>query len=197
MFFNSHEIALIVVALISGIISPLTLKSKKLKQKHTFSKEESMQTDESIVKKLESIKEKYQSDRVWVAEFHNGAHTYSGKNFQKFSETYEVVNTGIATEAINTQDIPTSIFSSFFRKLSDCNSLYIKNVQENEDVLNLKSFLEARGIKSYIAIAIKDLRNNFVGIMCLDGVSKYLELEETDLQRLVYEASTLAGYLEI
>jgi hypothetical protein len=60
----------------------------------------------------------------------------------------------------------------------------------------MKSFWENRGISSFIAISIKDIRNNFVGFLCLDGVINDLNISNDDIQKLIVNASNFAGYLE-
>ena len=205
MDFSLSTVTPIAAALITGILSPLLLQflnnrsnNKKEKKKQSLDEKHSVENEESIISKLESIKEKYECDRVWIAEFHNGTKTYSGKSFQKFSITYEVVSQGIATEAINTQNIPISIFSAFFNKLRNDYYYFVPNVETENDALALtmKSFWATRGISSFAAISIKDIRNNFVGFICLDGVIDELKLEPSDIQKLIVYASNIAGYLE-
>jgi hypothetical protein len=205
MDFTASHLTTIIVALITGILSPLTLqifyylvKRKNIKKKESLNSKEHIKTDESILKKLEWIKEKYHCDRVWLAEFHNGIKTYSGKSFQKFSVTYECVSQGIAAEAVNTQNIPTTIFTPFFRKLVEDHYYYAKNTKEKNDNISaiMESFWENRGIKSFLALSIKDLNNNFVGFICLDGVINGIEIEDLDIQKLITSAYNLAGYLE-
>lgn len=205
MDFTASHLTTIIVALITGILSPLTLqifyyliRRKNTKKKESLNSKEHIKTDESILKKLEWIKEKYNCDRVWLAEFHNGIKTYSGKSFQKFSVTYECVSQGIAAEAVNTQSIPTSIFTSFFRKLVEDHYYYAKNTKEQNDNISatMDSFWENRGIKSFLALSIKDLENNFVGFICLDGVINTIDIEDLDIQKLITSAYNLAGYLE-
>lgn len=205
MDFTANNITAIGVALITGILSPLFLhvlnhfaNKKKERKKHSLDERHCIENEESIISKLESIREKYSCDRVWIAEFHNGTKTYSGKSFQKFSTTYEVVSQGIATEAINTQNIPISIFSAFFNKLRNDYYYFVPNVETENDALGstMKSFWATRGISSFIAISIKDIKNNFVGFICLDGVIDELKLEPSDIQKLIVYASNIAGYLE-
>lgn len=205
MDFDNSNFTAIIVALITGILSPLTLqifnyllKKRNSKKKESLNNKEHIKTDELILKKLESIKEKYNCDRVWLAEFHNGIKTYSGKSFQKFSVTYECVSQGIAAEAVNTQSIPTSIFTPFFRKLVEDHYYYAKNTKEQDDAISatLQSFWENRGTKSFLALAIKDLENNFVGFICLDGIINDIEIEDIDIQKLITSAYNMAGYLE-
>lgn len=204
MDFSAQHFTMITVALITGVISPLVvqivqyfLKRRDEKRKHSLyhhhEKEEQM-----IVEKLEHLMEKFNCDRVWIAEFHNGHKTYSGKSFQKFSETYEVVSQGVAAEAINTQNIPTSIFANLFKHLINNYFYYVQDTKTSKDTISMtmRSFWENRGISSFAAIAIKDIQNNFVGVLCLDGVIKKLDVKEMDIQKLISSASGLAGYLE-
>lgn len=205
MNLDSYHLTLIVVALITGVISPIVLQLTKFLLLKTISKKTSYKSSTNehakITSKLKDVMEKYKADRTWIAEFHNGEVNYSGKSFQKFSETYEEVSKGTSAEALNTQSIPTSLLLKFFDELKDKNFVYIKNLTYNnrqEDLLAVyvESFLTARGIKSFFATAIKDIQGNFVGTLCLDGVHSILDLTENDIKDLTHVAANLAGYLE-
>lgn len=206
MYFNAENLTLIIVALITGFISPISLqlmqhlmRRKTEKKKHTLDQNEAIKKDELVTSKLRTLMEKYNCDRVWVAEFHNGGHTYSGKSFQRFSTTYEVVNHGIAPEAVNTQNIPTSIFSLFFKKLGDIGYYQTENVKKTDDPMSfaMQSFWENRGVSNFICLSIKDIEGNFVGFLCLDGVVNHLKFEDDEIGKLVIASSNLAGYLEV
>jgi hypothetical protein len=211
MYFNAEHLTLIIVALITGLISPLTLqlmqylmRRKNEKKKHTLNQNEAIKKDELVTSKLRALMEKNTCDRVWVAEFHNGGHTYSGKSFQRFSTTYEVVSDGVSSEALRTQNIPTSIFSGFFKQLESqthifCKDSKNKNHRRKEDdptYYAMHSFFSQRGSSSFLCLQIKDIRGNFVGFLCLDGVIKHLELTEEEIKVLALASSNLAGYLE-
>ncbi len=206
MYFNAEHLTLIIVALITGLISPLTLqlmqylmRKKTEKKKHTLNQNEAIKKDELVTTKLKALMEKYMCDRVWLAEFHNGGKTYSGKSFQRFSTTYEVVSHGIAPEAVNTQNIPTSIFSIFFKKLSENGYYYTNNVKKTDDPMSLamQNFWENRGVSSFVCLSIKDIEGNFVGFLCMDGVINDLSFNKEELSRLMITSSNLAGYLEV
>jgi hypothetical protein len=206
MYFNAEHLTLIIVALITGLISPLTLqlmqylmRRKSEKKKHTLNQNEAIKKDELVTSKLRTLMEKYKCDRVWVAEFHNGGHTYSGKSFQRFSTTYEVVGHGIAPEAVNTQNIPTSIFSLFFKKLSENGFYYTSNVKKTDDPMSfaMQNFWENRGVSSFVCLSIKDIEGNFVGFLCMDGVINDLSFNKEELSKLMITSSNLAGYLEV
>ena len=193
------------MALITGVVSPVVLQvTRFFLLKSSASKitkyKDTNKDEELIVRKLENLLVKYKADRAWIAEFHNGETIYSGKSFQKFSETYEEVVKGISSEALNTQSIPTSIFVRFFNELNTKGYYFLKNIKtvnsKDHVGLSLESFLEARSIVSFLAIAVKDINGNFVGILCLDGVRSPLELSEEDVRTVTYTAANLAGYLE-
>jgi predicted AAA+ superfamily ATPase len=204
MDFSAYHFTLILVALITGVLSPLSvqlfqyfLKRKEENKKENFTNYKTFENEDRIIRKLESIRENTNCDRVWIAEFHNGSKTYSGRSFQKFSQTYEVVRKGIAAEANSTQNVPTSIFSNFFRTLSEKGHYNANDIKEAQDVaaFTMQSFWHSRGITSFAAIAIKDLNNNFVGVLCLDGVINKLNLEKEQIIELVIAASNISGYL--
>lgn len=205
---DPYHITLILVALISGVVSPVVLQLTKfflagLSTKKTHYKD-TAENELIISKKLNNILEKYNADRVWIAEFHNGETNYSGKSFQKFSETYEEVRRGVSSEALTTQTIPTSIFVKFFNELNTTGFYFCKSVKDiskdknNPDLvgLALESFLESRSITSFFSTAIKNIKGDFVGILCLDSTHEPLMLHNKEIQDLIYTAANLAGYLE-
>lgn len=205
--FDTYHLTLIIVALITGVVSPITLqlmqyflkkRNDSKKVKHSLNQNEAIHTDEQITSKLKAIMTKYHCDRVWIGEFHNGGKTYSGKSFQRFSTTYEVVTQGVATESVNTQNIPTSIFALFFKKLMEIGHYYTTNVNKTDDPMSfaMQNFWGDRGVSSFICVSIKDIEGNFVGFLCLDGVINDLNITENDIDDLIIAASNLAGYLE-
>ena len=176
----------------------LKKRNDSKKVKHSLNQNEAIHTDEQITSKLKAIMTKYHCDRVWIGEFHNGGKTYSGKSFQRFSTTYEVVTQGVATESVNTQNIPTSIFALFFKKLMEIGHYYTTNVNKTDDPMSfaMQNFWGDRGVSSFICVSIKDIEGNFVGFLCLDGVINDLNITENDIDDLIIAASNLAGYLE-
>ena len=205
--FDPYHLTLIFVALITGVISPVVIQVTKyylslLRHPKINQKSEIvniLKLEEKITQKLEAILNKYKADRVWVIEFHNGGHTYTGRGMQKLSETYEVSNKGISLESNNTQNLPTSLFSSSLIAISN-SFLYIENVNDNESKSTsstaFKEFLTNRGVKSFIGLPIKNIENNLVGVLCLDNVLNTFQLKETEIYELKQDASILAGYLE-
>jgi hypothetical protein len=211
MHFSAEHLTLIIVALITGLISPLTVQLMQYfmrrgseHKKRNLNQNEAIKKDELVTLKLKTLMEKYVCDRIWIAEFHNGGHTYSGKSFQRFSTTYEVVSDGVSSEALRGQNIPTSIFSGFFKQLESqthifCKDIKSRNHKRKEDdptYYAMHSFFSQRGSSSFLCLQIKDIQGNFVGFLCLDGVIRHLDLSEEEIKLLVLASSNLAGYLE-
>jgi hypothetical protein len=209
VYLNQNNFTLIIVALITGILSPITLqltqvflRNKKDSAKHSLCRGNEINNDEAINAKLSKLLEKYGFDRIWVAEFHNGGRTYSGKSFQRFSVTYESAARGISTESVSTQGIPTSIFSSLFKTLIEEGVYIIKNInkeyeKEHSTILSqIREFLRQRGVSGAIFISIKDISGNFVGFICASGVVKDIPADKNTIQDMKIYASSLAGYLE-
>lgn len=200
---DPYHFTLIFIALITGVVSPIIIQLTKyyislLKlppKKNEVGK--SLKYEDLITHKLEKIKNSYNADRVWVLEFHNGNHTFSGKSLQKFSVTYEVVNPGIAREGQLTQSIPISLFSKFFKTICDKEVFEVKDVAKvNADNSSMQSFFESRGTKSFISIGVSNIENILIGVLCLESITSYLNIDESNLIKLKSDANVLAGYLE-
>ena len=84
----------IIVAFITGVLGPVLLLFIKNKLEKKPEKPdmvlETLKVSELVTTKLDSIKDELRSDRVWVAQFHNGGNFYpTGKSMAKFSIIYE------------------------------------------------------------------------------------------------------------
>lgn len=197
------NLTLILVALITGVISPIAVHAFKFllfskKSKPTCDVSKNLKNEDLITSKLIKIRESLNSDRVWICEFHNGGHTFTGKSIQKFSQTYEVVQRGISKEGMNTQNLPTSLFSTFFNAVSIQNEIHVSDVDtaDNQLVNSLKSFLDNRGVKSFAAAIIKNIEGHMIGVLGIDFVTRRERFNREELMAVKDDAKILAGYLE-
>lgn len=200
---DPYHFTLILIALITGVISPIIVQltryylSSLKKPANTFEVSKTLKYEDLITHKLEKIRDNYKADRVWIMEFHNGVHTFSGKSMQKFSVTYEAVNPGIAREGQLTQNIPTSLFSKFFKTISEKDMFEIRDINfVNADNSSMQSFFESRGTKSFEAVGIKNIENILIGVLCLESITSQLNMTELNTLTLQGDANVLAGYLE-
>lgn len=205
--FDSYHFTLVLVALITSVIAPVLMQIVKhflfKSKKSTDTKTEDivvvkLQQENQIVERLEKIRKKYNVDRVWVAIFHNGTHTFSGKSVQKFSLIYESVKRGISIEGPNTQNLPTSLFSSLFNEVATKGIYRIIDTSVTGSAGNssLEGFFESRGIKSFLAVSMLDIEDKIVGLLCIDSVHDIINLTDKDIESIKYEAGVIAGYLE-
>jgi hypoxanthine-guanine phosphoribosyltransferase len=205
--FDSYHFTLILVALITGVVSPMVVQItryyisllKNPRKQRTAEVVNILRIEEAITTKLESIKNKFKADRAWIIEFHNGNHTFTGKGLQKFSETYEVVGRGISYESVNTQNLPTSLFSSLFKDIGLNDIFYVKDLSDENNiptVSSIRSFFQNRGVNSFIGVSIKNIEDSFIGILCLDKVTSVFNLNDAEISNLKQDASNIAGYLE-
>ena len=200
---DPYHLTLLLVAIISGVISPVLVQATRyyfsnLKKKSACMLSSNIKKEDYLSTKLDKIRENYKADRVWVIEFHNGGHTFTGKSMQKFSEVYEETQVGVSTEASKTQNLPTSLFSKFFNELVDNNFIYFKDISkigQNSIALSMNNFFESRGITSFFATSLVDMNGSLIGVLCLDGVKNVLDLSEKNIINLKNEAYFIGGYL--
>lgn len=200
---DPYHFTLILIALISGVVSPILVQLTKyyisvlkLPKKSTEFKK-IIQHEDLITHKLEKIRDIYHLDRVWIIEFHNGVHNFTGKSVQKFSTTYEVVGAGAAREGQVIQNLPTSLFSKFFKTILDQDIFKVVNVNNvNIDNSSLQSFFESRNTKSFLAVGIRNIENLLVGVLCIESMSSVIDFTPDQIHLLKQDASVLAGYLE-
>lgn len=200
---DPYHLTLILVALITGVISPIVIQLirynlfiKTKEKKCDISK--NIKNEDLITHKLSKIRDSFNSDRVWICEFHNGGHTFSGKSLQKFSQTYEVVQKGISKEGTSTQNLPTSLFSTFFNAIANKGEVCISDIENEDTQLNnsLKSFFDTRGVKSFASCVIKNLEGKMIGVLSIDFVTRKEKISKEELLNLKEDAFTIAGYLE-
>ena len=86
---------------------------------------------------LASTQDKIKSNRIIVAELHDGKSNVSGVKFAYLSANYEVVQPGTAKLLLDMQNLPTSMFTKHWSVLggNNCNSVDVDaiNVTRNED----------------------------------------------------------------
>lgn len=205
--FDSYHFTLVLVAVITSVIAPVLMQIVKhflfkSKTPAALKKEDAivikLQQEHQIVDRLEKIRKKFNVDRVWVAIFHNGSHTFSGKSMQKFSLVYESVKTGISIEGPNTQNLPTSLFTTLFTEVATKGIYRILDttVTGSSGNSSLQGFFESRGIKSFLAVSMLDIEDKIVGLLCIDSVHDIINLTDRDVESIKYEAGVIAGYLE-
>lgn len=153
----------IVVAFITGVLGPTTL----LAVKHALDKrktkpdivKEALEMSEKVMHKLDNIKDEFEADRVWIAQFHNGGNYYpTGKSMAKFTISYETVHSGVNSIQSNFQNIPVSLFSKSINYLLEKNIIEIADYKDETIATHgLKYIAEESACKSGYLFAIKPI----------------------------------------
>jgi hypothetical protein len=158
---------------------------------------ESLETNILVENKIDEIKEKYKTDRVWVAQFHNGGYFYpTGKSIQKFSICYETVTLDVSSIKMSFQNIPVSLFSKSINQLSENDVVLIPDFKDNiVETYGLKYIAEETGCKSGYLVAIRSIDGRFIGMLGIDYVKHKTKLTEDKIASLEIEASAIGGVL--
>ena len=90
------------------------------------------------------------ADRAYIFRFHNGDEYYNGTHKNKMSCDYEVVTKGTSREAVNLQNMPVSLFSTFIKDVIELNMFY-PNIDSMADVVT-KAELQRQGIIGLAAV---------------------------------------------
>lgn len=190
----------IVIAFITGVISPVTvilIKNKLEKKNKVDMVEEALKISELVTFKIDTIREIVNGDRVWVTQFHNGGHFYpTGKSITKFSMMYESVNTDVFSVQQKFQNIPVHLFSKSLNKLVTSDSIEIYDF-ENPTIATygLKYVAQESGCKSSYLFAIKTIEGKFIGVLGIDYTKKKKQLDDNTIKSIMLKASSLGGVL--
>ena len=198
-----HFIPLL-IAFLTGILGPILLvyvkhklfrKDKELeKRKKDF--KHSLETQDLINTSLNNLQQKYNLDRLWIAQFHNGGNFWPGnKSMKKMSITFESTAPGIAADIMKMQNLPVSFLSPVLQKLTDSNITGINIDVYTEEDYALRSFWETRGVQTVYLFPIKCLESDFIGIFGVDFVKRDGFLTDEVYDQLRAEALILSGYV--
>jgi hypothetical protein len=198
-----HFIPLI-IAFLTGIAGPvlLVLVKHKLfnvnrdleKRKKDF--RQSLEIQERINTSLNSLQSKFNLDRLWIAQFHNGGNFYPGnKSMKKMSMTFESTAPGIAADIMKMQNLPVSFLSPVLQKLTEDDTTGINIDVYTEEDYALRSFWETRGVQTVYLFPIKCLESDFIGIFGVDFVKRDGFVSDEVYDQLRAEALLLSGYV--
>jgi hypothetical protein len=191
----------VIVAFITGVLGPLSvLVVKKILDKRKVKPDiikDTLKEGKLVQTKIESIREEFNADRVWIAQFHNGGNYYpTGKSMAKFTIVYEVVNVNVNSIQSNFQSIPVNLFSKSINQLLEHDTIVIPDFKdESIATYGLKYVAEDTGCKSGYLFAIKSIDDKFVGIFGLDFTKKKVKLTEEEINHILVSASSLGGVL--
>jgi len=191
-------------AFLTGIVGPiLYLLIGRYLSKQKVKKEDKLR--ESIVEgnlvddELLKIREKYNADRVWISQFHNGGNFYpTGKSIQKFSIFYEVTKVGVSGISHIFSNIPCSLYPKAFQHMleSDKPGIFVSDFTDNKiPTFGLKGAADSVGTKSSYVLPLFSLDGKLIGTFGMDYVGRKKRLTKDEWEHLQIQASKLAGYI--
>jgi len=188
----------IVVALVgAGFFRQMREKKDKVKSKANLL--EQIQRDEIVHLAIRDVRRRYNADRVYIWQFHNGGTFYTTSPMQKLSITYERCSDGLERKAEKNQNHLIANFSSYIKDTMDLKTFY-SDINDMDDI-GLRSLCQSQGVKSHCAVPIFDKDTHLVALLCLDWVfsetpEKYLKKDGKFTQDFIEEFSTDADTLD-
>ena len=190
----------VIVAFITGVLGPiLVLYIKNIidKKNPNDMVRDTLRVSELVTTKIEQIKDEFDSDRVWITQFHNGGSFYpTGKSMAKFSIIYESVAPGATSIQSNFHNIPVNLFSKSINHLLENDLIEVSDYKDEViPTFGLRYVAQDTGCKSGYLFAIKTIEGKFIGTLGLDYTKKKHKLDEESIIQLQVHASSLGGVL--
>jgi hypothetical protein len=194
----------LMIAFLTGIAGPILLVLVKHKlfsvnkdlEKRKKDFRQSLEIQERINTSLNTLQQKFNLDRLWIAQFHNGGNFYPGnKSMKKMSMTFESTAPGIAADIMKMQNLPVSFLSPVLQKLTEEDTTGINIDVYTEEDYALRSFWETRGVQTVYLFPIKCLESDFIGIFGVDFVKRDGFVSDEVYDQLRAEALLLSGYV--
>jgi len=194
------SIASVIVALIgAGYFKRYTDR-----QKETFSKSklmEQIRKDEIVHLALRDLRRKYNCDRIYIWQFHNGGNFYTSAPMQKTSVTYERCSDGLERKSERFQNTIISTITSYIKDVLNLEMFYYE-VKDMPDIA-IRSVCQSYGTQSHAGAPIYDDKEHLVGILSMDWVfseipEEFITEEEFNthmIDELSKEAKSLANYI--
>jgi hypothetical protein len=173
-------------------------------KKESYSKSklmEQIRKDEIVHIAIRDLRRKYNADRIYVWQFHNGGNFYTTYPMQKTSITYERVSDGLERKSERYQNMLISNFTSYIKQVIDGNMFYYE-MNDLEDLL-IRSMCQQYGTQSHVALPVYDDKQHLIAILSLDWVFSDVPeeyLSENQFNKLIKEdltkeANSLKNYI--
>jgi hypothetical protein len=157
----------VIVALIAG--GYFKKYQDKQKDKRSRSKlVEQIQKDELVHFSLREMRRKYNCDRLYVMQYHNGGNFYTESPMQKASITYERCSDGLERIADKYQNVLISNFAWYNTNLLKDECYYI-DVNLIDDI-TMRSWIKSFGTHAHIGVPVYDNQKHLVANVGLDWV---------------------------
>ena len=164
----------IIIALITAGVFNM-MKEKRAKQNSRNKLSQQIETDEIVHSALREIRRKYNADRIYVIQFHNGGNFYTSSAMQKASVTYERCSDGLERITEKIQNVFVSHYNWLIKQTME-NGLFIHDCEHIPDI-STRALIKKFGTQSMVALPITDRDNHLIALLCMDWVfSEHVEI---------------------
>lgn len=141
-FFDSWKKVIVVVGFsflffVGSLASPQI--SSMFSKDYISSINDRIHINTPVMEILNSAQESIKANRIVIAELHDGKSNVSGVKFAFVSATYEVVQPGTAKLLLDMQNLPTSMFTGYWKELGqgECRKINVnlENIERNENAV--------------------------------------------------------------
>lgn len=171
----------IITSLTSIIITLITagffniMKDRWSKKKSRNKLSQQIDKDEIVHSTLREIRRKYNADRIYVIQFHNGGNFYTSSAMQKASVTYERCSDGLERITEKIQNVFVSHYNWLIKQTLE-NGLFIHDCENIPDIAT-RALIKKFGTQSTVSVPIMDRDNHLIALLCLDWVfSEHVEI---------------------
>ena len=191
----------IIIAVLTSIIGPAVVLYIKylIEQRATKGDmvHDAAKLGEHVGGRLDSLRELFTADRVWISQFHNGGHFYpTGKSIAKFSVFYETVSKDVPSVQSAFHNVPVALFAKSINQLLENDVIAIDDFKHDTvATYGLKYVAEENKTKSQYLFAVKTFEGKFIGILGIDYTKRKRILGEQELTDLKVAAALMGGIL--
>jgi hypothetical protein len=147
-----------------------------------------------IQRNLESLIQSVSAGRGYITQFHNGGYFYSGNPMQKFSCTYEAVNSWVNPIIDQLQNRLVSEYPAIHSALLSLGEYYIPDVSQLTDNATRQKFTD-RGVCTFYSAGIWDISGNKIGNVSVNYVATVHNMTPEEKQKVKEFAHQIGGYI--
>jgi len=191
----------IIVALIAAGYFRKSYENKKI----SISREklmEQIKKDEIVHYAIRDLRRKYNADRIYIWQFHNGGNFYTNSPMQRTSISYERCSEGLERKTEKYQNLLVSNFSGYFINIIN-EEMFYSDIHDMTDI-GIRSLAQSNGTKSHCSAPIYDSKNMLIGVLSLDWVFSEIPSDMLDdnadfsdemIFDFIKESQSLSNYL--
>jgi hypothetical protein len=191
----------VVVSILTYVIAPYIVEHAKKRFSSNSNDDvdiviKELEGSKVVYDKLESIKNIVNCDKIWIAQFHNGAnYLYNAKSMQKFSVKFETCDVGVAQTKEFYQNLPIHLYYRFISAIVENSFLFIDFQDTDAPKYDMDRLRDFYPIKSMYAFPIYSIDDKLIGLLVLEYVNNHSILERKQLDYLLGDIGALGSII--